>query len=36
MIAGWREKPVIEVNADNLVHVQLQPHLYKPARAVGT
>jgi hypothetical protein len=23
VVAGWREKPVVEVNIDNLVHVQL-------------
>jgi hypothetical protein len=35
-VAGRREKPIVEVDVDNLVHVQLQPHLHKPPRAVDT
>jgi hypothetical protein len=26
----------VEVNTNDLVHVQLQPHLYKPPRAIDT
>jgi hypothetical protein len=36
MIVGWREEPGVQVNTNNLVHVQLQPHLYKPPRAIDT
>jgi hypothetical protein len=35
-VAGWREKPIIEIDVDNPVHVQLQPHLHKPLRAIDT
>jgi hypothetical protein len=28
--------PIVEINTNNLVHIQLQPHLYKPLGAVGT
>jgi hypothetical protein len=27
---------IVEIDANNLVHVQLQPHLHKPPRAVDT
>jgi hypothetical protein len=35
-VAGWREKPIVEIDSNNLVHVQLQPHLHKPPRVVDT
>jgi hypothetical protein len=35
-VAGWREEPIVIVDVDNSVHVQLQPHLHKPPRAVDT
>jgi hypothetical protein len=28
--------PIVEINTNNLVHIQLQPHLYKPLGAIDT
>jgi hypothetical protein len=28
--------PIVEVNVNNPVHVELKPHLHKPPRAVDT
>jgi hypothetical protein len=28
--------PIVEINTNNLVHVELQPHLYKPRRTIDT
>jgi hypothetical protein len=28
--------PIVEIDTNNLVHIQLQPHLYKPPGAVDT
>jgi hypothetical protein len=36
MIVGWRKKPGVEVNTNDLVHVQLQTHLYEPPGAIDT
>jgi hypothetical protein len=36
MMIGLREEPGVQINTDNLVHVQLQPHLDKPPRTVDT
>jgi cytochrome c-type biogenesis protein CcmH/NrfG len=35
-VTGWREMPIVEIDANNLVHVQLQPHLHKPPGAIDT
>jgi hypothetical protein len=36
LIVRWREMPIVEISTNNLVHIQLQPHLYKPPGAVDT
>jgi hypothetical protein len=36
LVAGWREMSIVGIDVNNLVHVQLQPHLHKPPRAVDT
>jgi hypothetical protein len=36
LIVRWRKVPIIEIDTNNLVHIQLQPHLYKPPGAVDT
>jgi hypothetical protein len=28
--------PIVEINTNDLVHVQLQPHLYNPPGAIDT
>jgi hypothetical protein len=28
--------PIVEIDTNNLMHLQLQPHLYKPPGAVDT
>jgi hypothetical protein len=35
-VAGWREMTIVKVNVNNPVHIQLQPHLHKPPRAIDT
>jgi hypothetical protein len=36
IMAGWREMMIDEINVNNTVHIQLQPHLHKPPRAIDT
>jgi hypothetical protein len=36
LIVRWRKMPVVEVNTNDLMHVQLQPHLNKPPGAINT
>jgi hypothetical protein len=33
-VIGQREEPGVQIDADNLVHVELQPYLNKPPRAI--
>jgi hypothetical protein len=33
-VIGQREESGVQINADNLMHVELQPHLNKPPRAI--
>jgi hypothetical protein len=36
LIVRWRKVSIVEIDTNNLMHIQLQPHLYKPPGAVDT
>jgi hypothetical protein len=33
-VIGQREEPGVQIDTNNLMHVELQPHLNKPPRAI--